>query len=490
MKKVSGVVLLGCLISSPSLFGAENMAQLSASRGSVDVKLPASALFDPLGNRADVVYLVANSSLVFGPDPHGRSEEVTFIGPVTVPKWPMTGYGRRVLADGRQQIDIELTQSELRGESYVLQGSVLLGEHPDLRSLGTITERPGASEPQTQLAQMSMQNRSPEQVAQARDRLLGQAQSQATTEQQSIERNKRRLQEAIQQLNAPAPQGADRQRNFERAAPAVQSLLQDLSRARAVDTEVVPADFVVERKVLISTAKGILYNETAVPVRGRIDAIPPVKLEGTPTGVNVFRGMELPTPLLDNHGQVNGWFYSKSHMAYAVLPAAVQRAKIKGTVELKVGDKTEKVSIDGPSEVHFLTSPAKETAEVEVMMLGLRGRSELLGGDIMFTETFSDRDAFSRGQVRTEGDKKVGGLDLFVDLMTPSTKLATHQPLRLNGHFANADKVVDRIESGDLRLPVTAGSGHFESSASRVLYDEVERPIVEIMKIDINLVQG
>jgi hypothetical protein len=39
-------------------------------------------LFDPLGNEADVVYLIANSSLVFGPDPKGRSEEVTFVGPV------------------------------------------------------------------------------------------------------------------------------------------------------------------------------------------------------------------------------------------------------------------------------------------------------------------------------------------------------------------------------------------------------------------------
>src|SRR3954468_987819 len=54
--------------------------------------MPASALFDRLGQEPDVVYLIANSSVVFGPDPHGRSEEVPFIGPVTVPKWPMQGY--------------------------------------------------------------------------------------------------------------------------------------------------------------------------------------------------------------------------------------------------------------------------------------------------------------------------------------------------------------------------------------------------------------
>src|ERR1035441_10015167 len=100
----------------------------------------------------------------------------------------------------------------------------------------------------------------------------------------------------------------------------------------------------------MTTAKGILYNETAVPVRGRIDSIPPIKFQGTPTGVNTFRGMELPIALLDKSGNVNGCVYSKAHMAYAVLPAAVERSYIKGTAKLRSGDKAEDVEIAGPAE--------------------------------------------------------------------------------------------------------------------------------------------
>src|SRR5204863_3919985 len=121
--------------------------------------------------------------------------------------------------------------------------------------------------------------------------------------------------------------------------------------------EEAPADFVVERKVLMTTAKGILYNETAVPVRGRINAIPPIKFEGTPTGVNTFRGMEIPVALLDQDGAVNGWFYSKSHMAYAVLPNAVERSLIKGTVQLRSGDQVETVELSGPGEIHHQAQP-------------------------------------------------------------------------------------------------------------------------------------
>src|SRR5215207_5663613 len=125
---VLAVAALGIFVASG---GAADSPDAAARQTQV---LPASELFDSLGQEPDVVYLFANSSVVFGPDPHGRSEEITFVGPVTVPKWPMKGYGRRVLPDGRQQIDIELTQSDLTGESYVMGGPVILGEHPDLRS--------------------------------------------------------------------------------------------------------------------------------------------------------------------------------------------------------------------------------------------------------------------------------------------------------------------------------------------------------------------
>jgi hypothetical protein len=437
MTKVTVLISVGCALAASVALAADAGKLQTAQLKSGMPSPPASRLFDKLGKEADVVYLIANSSLVFGPDPHGRSEEITFIGPVTVPKWPMEGYGRRVLPDGRQQIDIELTQSELTGESYTLHGPVVLGEHPELRSLGTITERP---------RQMAANDES----------------GKPTGKEQAVK------EQAGKEQGTIAP-----------------------TTASSAPSEEVPADFVVERKVLMTTAKGILYNETAVPVRGRIDSIPPVKFQNTPTGVNVFRGMELPTPLLDKEGNVNGWFYSKSHMAYAVLPKAIERSFIKGTVELRSGDQTETVEVSGPAEIHHLAgSTEKNKSNVEVMMLALRGQSKLLGGDIMFTETFGDRDHFSRGQLAwNDADANVANMavDLYVDLITPSAKVSTQTPFALEGKIADANKTKGRLEKGKLSLEMVDGKGRIVTKGPQTLYDEVERPAVDVLKMDLSL---
>jgi hypothetical protein len=453
MKMVFVALLCGCALAATIARAADHSAPATPSTSSDSASassaapMPASALFDRLGQDPDVVYLIANSSVVFGPDPHGRSEEVTFIGPVTVPKWPMKGYGRRILPDGRQQIDIELTQSELTGESYLLKSPIMLAEHPDLRSLGTITERPKS--------ELLPVNYSPE----------------STTASKDSKDSKNSHKDSKSSDSKSANKKSD-----------------DSKKADSKDdaAEEAPADFVVERKVLMTTAKGILYNETAVPVRGRINSIPPIKFEGTPTGVNTFRGMEIPVALLDQDGAVNGWFYSKSHMAYAVLPAAVERSMIKGTVQLRSGDKVETVEVSGPGEIHHQAQPGSSSQTgMEVMMLALRGHSELLGGDVMFTETFSDRDHFSRGQINWNANAN-SNFDLFVDLYTPSAKLTTHDPLAVAGQFSDC-KVSGKLEKGKLSLPLLSGKGHFSSNGTRTLFDESEKPGVEIVKMDLNV---
>jgi uncharacterized protein DUF6004 len=408
--------VLVCATAVTVGFAASGSAPAAApARNAAAASMPASPLFDHLGTDPDVVYLIANSSVIFGPDPHGRSEEITFVGPVTVPKWPMKGYGRRILPDGRQQIDIELTQSELTGESYVLAGPVVLAEHPDLRSLGTITERP---------------------------------------------------------------------------QPAKRTGVAPAANKTEDPADAVPADFVVERKILLTTSKGVLYNETAVPVRGRIDAIPPVKLQGTPTGVNTFRGMELPVALLDREGNVNGWFYSKAHMAYAVKPAAIERSFLKGTIALRSGEKTENVTVSGPVEIHHLTAPASTaSSELEVMVLALRGHSDLLGGDIMVSESFSDRDHFSRGKLAWQGkDSADSAFDLFIDVYTPSAKLSTREPLPITGKLSDC-KVNGKLDKGKLSLSMMGGKGHFASNGARVLYDESEKPVLKVDKMQFELAE-
>ena len=456
MKRVM-LFLFVCVAAVTLAMAADGKPADSPDGAAMAAVMPTSPLFDELSQDADVVYLIANSSVIFGPDPHGRSEEITFVGPVTVPKWPMKGYGRRVLPDGRQQIDIELTQSELTGESYALGGPVVLGEHPDLRSLGTITERPR-----------------PSGVAPASNRTGKAPKAKAPA--------------------AKAPKGAKPTETQGTEKTAATADRTTTTTTTATETqrqreEEVPADFVVERKVLLTTAKGILYNETAVPVRGRIDSIPPVRFQGTPTGVNVFRGMELPVALLDQDGNVNGWFYSKAHMAYAVKPAGIERAFIKGKVQLRSGGKTEDVEVSGPVEIHHLTLQAGAKNDVEVMVLALRGRSELLGGDIMFTETFSDRDHFSRGQLSWLGkDSADSNFNLFVDLYTPGGKLTTQEPLPISGKMSEF-KVNGRLDKGKLQLATLGGKGRFATSSARSLYNEAEKAVVDVVKMEFELAE-
>jgi hypothetical protein len=490
MKHKTGLVLLAFALAVTVAFAADG-GSTPSSKGSAAPPataaaapapmFPPSPLFDHLTTQPDVVYLIANSSVVFGPDPHARSEEITFLGPVTVPKWPMAGYNRRVLPDGRQQIDIELTQSELTGESYVLGGPVVLGEHPDLRSLGTITERSGAR----LVNAAAVQSRDPEPLMSL---ATSQDSGSGNNEQQKIiAENVKKLTAILDKLNKPRLSAAGRKAQSKQIQYAGGEMMAALAKVEPTDAEVLPADFVVECKVLLTTAKGILYNETAVPVRGRIDSIPPVKFQGTPEGVNVFRGMELPVALLDRDGNVNGWFYSKAHMAYAVLPAAIERSTISGSIQLKSGDKTETVQVSGPAEIHHLTAPGSaEKTEAEFMMLALRGHSELLGGDIMVSETFSDRDHFSRGQLKWNGTNADSKFNLFVDLYTPAAKLTTHEPLLVSGHFVDC-KATGRLEKGKLSLPLIGGKGQFTANADSVLYDEAEKPVVKISKLQLNL---
>ena len=120
-------------------------------------------------------------------------------------------------------------------------------------------------------------------------------------------------------------------------------------------------------------------------------------------------------------------------------------------------------------------------------MLALRGHSELLGGDIMFTETFSDRDHFSRGKInwQANGDSQ---FDLFVDVYTPSSKLTTHDPLSVAGQFSDC-KVTGKLEKGKLSLPMLSGKGHFTTTGTQTLFDEAEKPGVELVKMDLQLAE-
>jgi hypothetical protein len=485
-----------------------------------------SNIFDALTGKEDVIYLLNNSSFVWGPDPKGRSEEITFTGLVTVPKWPMAGYQRRVLPDGRQQIDIELTESLLVGESFLLGGQVGLGEHPDLRSLGTITEP-------AQPAKYSMEVPHGVRYAQAGgmrktsikvseqmakviqdnpsvpwETLIAKGMRQWTDQVEAIRTGK------IQpQAQTSVPKGlVDLQLNLPEAVVARMEASPDIrwdvwlneTLVSIVSTRpdlvvgggspiagtVIPSDFVVARKVLLNTAKGLLYNETAVPVRGKLDSIPPVKLKGTPTGVNVFLGMELPVPLINEEGSVDGWFYSGAHTAMSVRPRAVERAQVEGSVTLRVGDQLETVKLKGPAEIHHGDSKVlngKRESEVEMVVLGLRGRSKLLGGDLMIIEHYSV-DAFkSRGRIDWASESAgTSKFDLYVSINTPAGVITNSDPIGVYGSirdFAPNGALV----KGTLNMPLVGATETYQANTERALFNEVDQKVASLVKLDFRL---
>jgi hypothetical protein len=141
-------------------------------------------------------------------------------------------------------------------------------------------------------------------------------------------------------------------------------------------------------------------------------------------------------------------------------------------------------------EVHHGNSQAdadggnRETL-IEVMVLALRGRSELLGGDIMAIESFHDRDKFSQGRVLWRAnDEGESTYDLFLDFYTPSGKVSNYDPIAIAGRltgFATAGA----LEKGTLRIPFVESRGEFAMVSGRPisLLNEAEKPIVSIERL-------
>jgi hypothetical protein len=498
-------------------------APLTAEKGNGNGPARSKLMFDSLEARPEHIYLLANSSVVFGPDPKARSEEITFVGLVTVPKWPMTGYQRRTIENGREQIDLELTESELTGESYLLGGAVQLGEHPDLRSLGTITESAlkvgaqGQSQQTGTVAAQGVQRKFRISAELAKiiqrnpnilwDDLLTLELRKLTDQADQIRRGTKRPQVMAPRADNAVDQtfriSSDVLRKIEASRDIVWDvwanegltlLAEDLRRRRLLDNirlaevAIIPDEFIVARKVLITTAKGILYNEAPVPVRGRIDSIPPVRTRTTPLGVNVFHGMELPVALLDKDGNIDGWFYSKAHMAYAVKPEAIERGMVEGSIQLRAGDRVEDVVISGPLEIHHglkLKGAKNESqTEIEVIVLALRGRSELLGGDFMMIEAFSDRDRFSSGQLYWDSESSGdASFNLFLDIYTPSGKLANKEPVPVSGKVQTLTQQ-EVLGKGKLQIPILSGAASYSATANSELYDEGDKAVARIVKMN------
>src|SRR5437867_13147982 len=63
--------------------------------------------FDGLPPVAIIEHAIGVADIAFGESLDSPNETLTFTGPVKVQKWPMEGYSRTVLPDGRAQISAE-----------------------------------------------------------------------------------------------------------------------------------------------------------------------------------------------------------------------------------------------------------------------------------------------------------------------------------------------------------------------------------------------
>jgi hypothetical protein len=362
------------------------VATLAAFHSRAETQNPSAVAesFSALEPVTETVFLLANSSIIIGADPNGPSDEITFTGTVNIRKFPHEGFERRKLDNGRYEIDFELLNSELRGESYVLGGMVKLGEDKELPSLGVITQ---------------------------------------TTSGKDF-----------------------------------------------------PANFIVQRKVLIETPAGVFKNVDPVPVRGVIDSIPPFRLATTPQTLNVFKGEQLPVAMLDSTGNVGGWFYSKMHLAFAVDPAEIYRMNVAGEISIRGKDRSETVKVEGPIE--FIRNIDRN--EVECVKLALRGESELFGGRVMLTESFGDSDKFSKGTVglKSSATSARNSFPLYVDVKTPAGTMLLPAPIPIEG-TVKSQRQIDTVQMRGRTVPVYAleTEQEYSASGSFAVTNEAEQPV-------------
>jgi hypothetical protein len=80
------------------------------------------------------------AALVLGPDPTSPRQDMRMTGTVRFKEWPSPGYERRVLPDGRIQIDLEMVSSNLTAEITASGQNVRITEKTGARNMGTLTQ--------------------------------------------------------------------------------------------------------------------------------------------------------------------------------------------------------------------------------------------------------------------------------------------------------------------------------------------------------------
>jgi hypothetical protein len=220
-----------------------------------------------------------------------------------------------------------------------------------------------------------------------------------------------------------------------------------------------------------------MYNEEPVPVRGRIDSIPPVRHIPDGKETNVFRGKELPIALLDETGNLAGWFYSKVHVAYAVDPVAIYRMPVAGTITVKIGDQEEAIAVEGPVE---FVEQRTEKGTLEMIKCGLRGESKLLRGPVMFTEAFHPENKFSKGKLGSNSH-----FDLYLEIKTASGNLVVENPIQLKGSTAALVKLGEESLGPRGKVPVYSFAFNEAGTGGQEITDEAGKVLGAVSRVNL-----
>jgi hypothetical protein len=80
------------------------------------------------------------ASIILGEDPSVESRSFDMHGFVRIKEWPLEGYERRTLDDGRVQIDLEMVESQITAEIEEFGSEIRITETTADRNLGTLTQ--------------------------------------------------------------------------------------------------------------------------------------------------------------------------------------------------------------------------------------------------------------------------------------------------------------------------------------------------------------
>lgn len=360
---VSFLCLLLLVLVAPGAPGEESNAQapLPPPAGQQTFEnLPASAIIEQAIGIADIA---------FGKDPNGASETLHFTGPVKVQKWPMEGYSKKVLPDGRVQISAEIVD---RDKGMLLARCATSFQ---VKAPVTITVAPGY----------------PWQP--------GEAGAEPAPEQDT------------QPKPAPKPEDADAVAVAYRAPKpgdpvAGMKVSAFHRRSSGTITQITPGvDFpaiaAIDLYLNLHTPMGVLHNEEPLALRSQIDSIPPVKVVNVDDKQNEWHAGNMPIRFVNDEGETMAWMTTRAHSACLVHPDVITQAEVEADVKVQVAGKDEMLRLKGITEIHRYNTA--EGSKLEMVQLFLDGASDLLGGSVMLSAPNNGCRRVPIGQVSEKG---------------------------------------------------------------------------------------